>query len=325
MFQIQESQLIMTPFFSIIIPLYNKEKHIKATIESVLAQTFQDFEILVVNDGATDKSRRIVEGITDGRIQLFSIENQGVSYARNYGIEKASSNLIVFLDADDLWTTEHLENLKKLYETFPNCGLYATAYVKKSNQTIIPSVYQHISTIKNWMGIVDDYFKSSVINSVAWTSAVMIPKLIIDDVGNFNENITLGAGEDTDLWIRIAVKYPVAFSNKATAIHNLHSDNRISNSNTNLRQFIDLDVYENAAKSNPSLKKYLDLNRFSIAIQYKLVGNDEKAKHLIDAMNVANLNAKQRALLKLNRTGLKVALKVKSKLQNSGILWSSFR
>ncbi|MEO5788267.1 MAG: hypothetical protein ABIW77_15455, partial [Gelidibacter sp.] len=179
--------------------------------------------------------------------------------------------------------------------------------------------------IKNWMGIVDDYFKSSVINSVAWTSAVMIPKSIIDDVGNFNENITLGAGEDTDLWIRIAVKYPVAFSNKATAIHNLHSDNRISNSNTNLRQFIDLDVYENAAKSIPSLKKYLDLNRFSIAIQYKLVGNDIKAKQLIDRIDDANLNKKQRALLKLNSTGLKLALKVKSKLQNIGILWSSFR
>lgn len=315
----------MTPFFSIIIPLFNKEKHIKATIESVLAQTFQDFEIIVINDGSTDASLAHVEAIKDNHIQLFSIKNQGVSHARNYGIEKSDTDLIVFLDADDYWETNHLENLKALYTAFPNCGLYATAYFKKSNRTIIPSAYKNIPTTENWMGIVTDYFESSRVNSIAWTSAVMIPKSIIEQVGNFNENITLGAGEDIDLWIRIALKYPVAFSNKVTAIHNLHSENRISNSNTNERKFIDLDGYENASKSNPSLKKYLDLNRFSIAIQYKLVGNAEKAKQLIAKIDDANLNKKQRALLKLNRSGLKLALKIKNRLQHSGILWSSFR
>ncbi|MEO8773837.1 MAG: glycosyltransferase family A protein [Gelidibacter sp.] len=315
----------MSPFFSIVIPLYNKENQVKSTIESVLAQTFQDFEIIVINDGSTDESENVVERIKEDRIRLFNIKNQGVSHARNYGITKANSELIVFLDADDLWETNHLENLKALYESFPNCGLYATAYVKKSNNTTIPSVYPKITTTKKWMGIVEDYFESSSVNSIAWTSAVMIPKSIVEIIGNFNENITLGAGEDIDLWIRIALKYPVAFCNKVTAIHNLSADNRISNSNTNLRQFIDLDVYEEAAKSNASLKKYLDLNRFSIAIQYKLAGNTEKSKNMIEKMDANNLNTKQRSLLKLNRTALKVALKIKNSLQNSGILLSSFR
>lgn len=313
------------PFFSIIIPLYNKEKHIQATLESALAQTFQDFEIIVVNDGSTDKSKIMVEGIRDDRIKLFNIQNQGVSHARNYGIEKASSNLLVFLDADDLWRSNHLENLKELYTAFPNCGLYATAYLKKNGKIIIPTVYNMIPSAENWMGIVADYFESSTIDSIAWTSAVMIPKSIIETVGDFDETITLGAGEDTDLWIRIALKYPVAFSKKITAIYNLHTDNRISNSNTNQRKFIDLDVYENQAKSNPGLKKHLDLNRFSIAIQYKLVGNHEKAKNLIDKIDDGNLTKKQRTLLKLNRTALKVAMKIKRKLHNSGILLSSFR
>ncbi|MBJ7879251.1 glycosyltransferase family 2 protein [Gelidibacter salicanalis] len=315
----------MRPFFSIIIPLYNKENHIKSTLEHVLAQTFKDFEIIVINDGSTDKSKTVVERIKDDRLKLLNIKNQGVSHARNYGIEKASSNLIVFLDADDLWRNNHLTNLKALYTAFPNCGLYATAYQKKNNKITISSVYNHISSTKNWMGIVDNYFESSVVNSIAWTSAVMIPKSIFETIGNFNENITLGAGEDTDLWIRIALKYPVAFSTKVTAIYILHSDNRISKSNTSLRQFLDLDVYENEANCNASLKKYLDLNRFSIAIQYKLAGNPNKAKSLIDKIDATNLNTKQRSLLKLNSTALKCLLNIKNRLQNSGILLSSYK
>ena len=87
------------PVFSIIIPLYNKEKYIQNTIESALHQTFTDFEIIVVNDGSTDSSLAIVEQIEDSRIKIFSTKNGGVSKARNYGIEKAQSDLIAFLDS----------------------------------------------------------------------------------------------------------------------------------------------------------------------------------------------------------------------------------
>lgn len=312
-------------FFSIIIPLYNKEKHIKATIESALGQTFRDFEIIIVNDGSTDGSSDVVENFKDSRIKLFSIENQGVSHARNFGIDKATSDLIVFLDADDIWRNDHLENLKSLYNVFPHCGLYATAYLQKKGKVIIPSVYKNVPSEGQWQGIVTDYFESSTINSIAWTSAVMIPKYILENVGTFDENITLGAGEDIDLWLRIALEHPVAFSNKVTSIYNLHTENRISNSNTLARQFIDLDVYEAAAKSNPSLKKYLDLNRFSIALQYKLIGDSKKAKSLVSKIDASSLNTKQRTLLKLNKTALKIVINLKSRLQHSGIFLSSFR
>lgn len=313
----------MNCFCSIIIPLYNKEKHIQTTIASVLAQTLQDFEIIIVNDGSTDGSKNAVETFTDQRIKVFDIENRGVSYARNYGVEQASSDLIVFLDADDVWKQNHLENLRTLFEQFPNCGLYASAYLKKDKEINIPSVFNTIPTIKNWRGIVEDYFEGCYIDSIAWTSAAMVPKIVLNELGGFNINYDMG--EDIDLWIRIALKFPVAFSNQVTAIYNLNADNRISNSNTNLKQFIDLDSYEEAAKSNSSLKKYLDLNRFSIAIQYKMVGNREKTKSLINKIDLNNLNSKQRALLKLNRTALKLALHIKSGLHNSGILLSSFR
>lgn len=315
----------MRPYISVVISLYNKEKHIQSTIESVLAQSFVDFEIVVVNDGSKDDSEAVVKSISDTRIRFYSQENQGVSAARNFGIEKAKADLIAFLDADDYWYPNHLDTLKTLHDTFPNCGLYASAYVKQFNAVRIPSIYKNILTTPNWMGVVADYFESSQINSIAWTSAVMIPKKVFATIGTFDTNITLGAGEDTDLWIRIALQYEVAFCNTVTAIHNLHSDNRISNANTNLRQFINLDAYEYAAHSKPSLKSYLDLNRFAIAKQYKLVGNHHKAKEVIAKIDLNNLNWKQQLLLKMNSTLLRISVKAQLLLRNLGINLSSFK
>ncbi|AXP81729.1 Putative glycosyltransferase EpsH [Mariniflexile rhizosphaerae] len=315
----------MTPYFSVVISLYNKEKHIQSTIESVLAQSFVDFEIVVVNDGSTDNSEAIVRSINDKRIQIYSQENKGVSAARNLGIEKAKAELVAFLDADDYWYPNHLETLKTLYKILPNCGLYATAYVKQFNTVKINSIYKNIPTTPNWMGIVADYFESSQINSIAWTSAVMIPKKVFDTIGNFDTKITLGAGEDTDLWIRVGLKYDVGFCNTVTAIHNLHSDNRVSNTNTNMRQFINLDAYEATAHSKPSLKKYLDFNRYSIAKQYKLVNNNLKARELISKIDFNNLNWKQQLLLKMNNQLLRIFIKVKLLLRNLGCNLSSYK
>ena len=315
----------MKPYISIIIPLYNKEKHIKDTLDSVWSQSFADFEVIVVNDGSTDGSLQEVNSIDDKRLKVFTTENQGVSQARNYGISKANADLIAFLDADDIWFEHHLQDLKDLHKQFPDCGMYCKAYDKKNGSHLIKSKFNNIPENSPWKGIVDDYFKSSVVNSIAWTSAVMIPKSTFENVGVFDSKITLGAGEDTDLWIRIALQYPVAFSNKVSAIHQLHSDNRISNSNTNIRQFINLDNYNKQSKTNPSLKHYMDLNRYAIAIQYKLVGNSEKAETLINGINLKSLNKKQRFLLSQPTVILKTLFKLKHILKHLGIHLSSFR
>ena len=100
--------------FSIVIPLYNKELSISNTIQSVLDQTFQNFEIVIVNDGSTDNSVKEVEEFDDKRIRLIHQKNQGVSAARNRGIEEAKYEWVAFLDADDLWMKEHLEEYAKV-------------------------------------------------------------------------------------------------------------------------------------------------------------------------------------------------------------------
>lgn len=309
----------MNPHFSIVIPLYNKANYIARTLHGVLNQTYTDFEIIIVNDGSTDNSLEVAESFKDERIRIFSTKNKGVSAARNFGIEKARYNYIAFLDADDIWKNNHLELLNTLLNKFPNCGMYCMAYAKKHSKLTYPAVYNGIPKIDGWMGLVEDYFESSLKNAIAWTSATMIPKKILESEKGFNEKITLGAGEDTDLWIRIALKHPVAFYNTITAFHNLEAENRITKSNTNDRKFIDLDKYESYAKSNKSLKKYLDSNRFAIGLQYKLVGNNDKANVYYGKINLESLNKKQHFLIKLNSFTLKIFKFIQNTLRFLGI------
>ena len=181
----------MKPYFSIVIPLYNKEKHVKDTLNSVWSQSFKDFEVIVVNDGSTDDSLKIVNSITDARLNIFSTKNIGVSHARNYGISKANTEFIVFLDADDIWLNHHLQDLKDLQEEFPNCGMYCKAYDKKNEHGIITSNYKNIPSKSSWKGVIEDYFYSSSMSSIAWTSAVMIPKSIFETLVNSIRHTTL--------------------------------------------------------------------------------------------------------------------------------------
>ena len=113
---------------SVIIPLYNKEKQIAHTLRSVLNQTYQDFEVVIVNDGSTDCSVSEVEKVGDSRIRLVHQKNGGVSAARNKGIEEAKYELLAFLDADDEWKLEYLETQYNLFEKYPMCSVYACNY-----------------------------------------------------------------------------------------------------------------------------------------------------------------------------------------------------
>ncbi|MFD2433455.1 glycosyltransferase family 2 protein [Mesonia maritima] len=104
------------PFFSVVIPLFNKENHIYDTLTYILNQTFPDFEVIVVNDGSTDNSSNIVENFSDSRIRLFHQENQGASVARNFGISRAQSKYIALIDADDIWYSTHLEEFTRVFK-----------------------------------------------------------------------------------------------------------------------------------------------------------------------------------------------------------------
>ena len=115
--------------YSIVIPLYNKEKYIARAIKSVLAQTYQEFEIIVINDGCTDNSANEVAMFDDDRIKIINQVNAGVSAARNRGILEAKQSFIAFLDADDEWYPDYLESIANLQGAYPECQVFATSYI----------------------------------------------------------------------------------------------------------------------------------------------------------------------------------------------------
>jgi len=214
------------PEVSVVIPLYNKAPYIERALRSVLAQTFQDFEIIIIDDGSTDDGAEIVKGILDARIRLIQQKNAGVSAARNRGIAESSFDLIAFLDADDEWKRDFLETVLRLKRNFPEAGAFATAYEIR---------HRHVKTVPKfraipsppWEGLIPNYFRSALGQNPVCTSAVAIPKKVFDRVGNFPERVPLG--EDIDMWVRIALKHPIAFSWRVGAVYHMEATGRSCN------------------------------------------------------------------------------------------------
>ena len=221
---------------SIIIPLYNKQKSIYKTLESVLNQSFQDFEVLVINDGSTDSGGNIVSSISDERVRLINQDNLGVSAARNRGIKEAKYEWIAFLDADDLWQVNHLEEIYKMMSLFPNNKVYVTSFEYSDGR----NVFKHKKDTSVFK--IENYFKEVLKENLIWTSIVVLHSDCIKEVGDFNVN--LNRGEDLDLWLRLAKNFDIIKSEKVTAIYNMEDTKSLSKMkstyNKSLLSIIDL-------------------------------------------------------------------------------------
>ncbi len=205
---------------SVVIPLYNKEQSIASTLQTVLKQTYQDFEIVIVNDGSTDYSVEEVTKVTDPRIRLIHQKNAGVSAARNRGIEEAKGEYIAFLDADDEWKPDYLKTQYELTQKYPECSIFACNYEFKDTQgKVTPTIIRKL-TFKGEDGILSNYFEvASCSHPPLWTSAVMIKKNVIQSIGGFPVGIK--SGEDLLTWARLVCKYHTAYTKISQAIYNL--------------------------------------------------------------------------------------------------------
>lgn len=205
--------------FSVIIPLYNKEKYIAHTLQSVLDQTFHDFEIIIVNDGSTDESVKEVEKFHDERIRLVEQTNAGVSAARNRGIEEAKYDLIAFLDADDLWEIDFLQTAFELHEHYPRCDIFALNYkIMTAEETFHSPIINGIPTSFHH-GIIQDYFKiASQSDPLICSISVVIKKESLRGIGGFPVGIR--AGEDLLTWAKLAVQFDIAYTKEQKAIFN---------------------------------------------------------------------------------------------------------
>jgi glycosyltransferase involved in cell wall biosynthesis len=191
------------PQISVIIPAYNAERTIIETIQSVQQQTFQDFEIIVINDGSKDKTVELVQSIQDESVQIFSYENGGLPVARNRGISHATSEFIAFLDADDLWTADKLQLQLTALQQNPKAGVaYSwTCFMDVDEQgkplSFLPSPrYSFAGNVYEKL-LVSDFIHSG--------SNTLIRREAIESTGEFDP--TLKSCEDWDYWLRLAAHW----------------------------------------------------------------------------------------------------------------------
>lgn len=194
---------------SVVIPAYNAMQYLPQTVESILKQTFSDFEVIIVNDGSTDDIETWVHtSVNDPRFRLISQENQGTAGARNTGIKHSQGEFIAFLDADDLWHPRKLEEQVRKLRAHPGAGLAYTwlQYADESgtrNGRIVKSSFQG----NVWKQL-------TAFNFVGCGSNAMIRRTCFEAVGNFDQSLDSYV-EDWDMWLRIAKQYPFAVVKKS--------------------------------------------------------------------------------------------------------------
>ena len=237
---------------SVVIPLYNKEKSVRATLESVRAQSYTDWECIVVDDGSTDKSLEVAEQfkILDLRFKVLSQQNAGVSAARNAGIMAAKGEYVAFLDGDDLWDKDFLKELARLMEDYPGKSIYGIGCEKMFGDKIPDEeegkTYYRGESRWGW-------------NTMAYTgSSACVNKKDAIEVGLFDTHMT--HGEDYDLWWHLQLKNGGACYTKPFAYYRQDAENRAMLRVVPLEKFFIsyMDKFEEAREKDREFRKFYD-------------------------------------------------------------------
>jgi glycosyltransferase involved in cell wall biosynthesis len=241
---------------SVVIPLYNKEKSIRATLESVCAQTYTDWECIVVDDGSTDNSVSVVESIiakckmsnVKCKIQLFSKPNGGVSSARNFGIKKSRGEYVAFLDGDDIWDKDFLKTMVELIEEYPGKSVYGLGceQIRRGEKPLLENSYYRGEA--TW-----DYA------TMAFTgSSACVNKADAMAVGLFDTRMT--HGEDLDMWWRLMLLHGGASDLRPYAYYIQDAENRAMHREAPLEKHIPyyIDKYACAREKDPKFHRFFD-------------------------------------------------------------------
>jgi glycosyltransferase involved in cell wall biosynthesis len=202
------------PLFSVVVPLYNKAQHITRTLQSVFAQTCQDFEIVVVDDGSTDRSADVVNALEDPRLHLIQVPNGGVSAARNRGIAAAQGRWVAFLDADDWYHPSHLATLASAIRACPDANMVASGF-RNIDEDKLASFLGWAAEPDQPLERITDLPSRWMYAAVFFTSSVAVQRAVLNAV---QPCFVVGEshGEDLDLWFRLAEQGPVAYMPQAT-------------------------------------------------------------------------------------------------------------
>ncbi len=241
---------------SVILPTYNRANYIRQAAQSVLGQTYAALELIIIDDGSTDETEKVLEDIRrDSRVRYISQNNSGAANARNHGLKLANGEYVAFIDSDDIWQKEKLEEQIYVMKALPQIGLVCSDFAARKNNVEI-----EISHIRNYFDVFNTYnlklgdifsdrlkidervsvlegvgevfwgyiYETMIFGNIILTSTCLCRASIFKEVGVFNTSYpTL---EDYDLFLRITEKYPIAFIDKNLIIYQ-YSDNQLSGEN----------------------------------------------------------------------------------------------
>lgn len=246
-----------SPFFSVIIPTYNRASFIEATIQSVLNQTFQDFEVIVVDDGSTDSTEEIVARFASKKIRYFKKRNEERGAARNFGVAKATSTYVTFLDSDDILYQNHLQTAFQQIQLHPHHKVFHLGYEIRNEGGQVLNQISKLGTINrallsgNPMSCVGVFLQSQVAKE-----------------NPFNEDRLLAGLEDWEAWLRIGAKYKFVAVNGITACLIEHSCRSVSSASQE-KLVLKMNAFILCVKLNQQLKlAYRDKLEYVVASVY---------------------------------------------------------
>lgn len=292
--------------FSVVIPLFNKFETIVGTIESILSQSYQAKQIIVVDDGSIDGGGELLVATFGERIELIRQENRGVSAARNAGIARAAGDYIAFIDADDFWAPHFLEELVLLHNDYPSIGLLASSYQYVDGPDLYTSPKIRGRGRQLGRGQMNNFFAMAANGDLPFNaSSVAIKNALITQLGGFPEGEWMG--EDQCVWSRIALHSTIAYSPRALSFYNRSAGNRAcaaSPPQTECPFSLRLNTYINnvaiSAKLHRHITAYMAAHLIQLADRNIVAGQLSAAETLLsDARCLKKPIKRLRSLLRL--------------------------
>jgi glycosyltransferase involved in cell wall biosynthesis len=274
------------PLVSIIVPVYNGTKYLERTVKTLVGQSYENFELLLINDGSTDNSNDLIVKLasSDNRIKPLNKVNGGIANARNYGIKHAKGEFVAFCDQDDFWLPEKLTRQIPLFEN-KKVGLVYSYSIKEFTFPISKKV---IVSKNNGRGKV---FNSLVFENLVPTCSVVVRKSVFDQAGLFNEKRELMGVDDWDVWLRCSLVTDFDFVDEALAIHVFHGQN--FSSNNKVMHMAELFCLK-------ELKIFVNFNNIQLTENWDLIERSIHLKYYKDYLNESLFSLAEKSLQDAN-------------------------
>lgn len=288
----------------VVFSIHDQLQALGRAMSSVLSQDVQDFELLVVDSGSSSLADEVLKNYTDKRISYKLVDGGNRQAARNAGIDHAKANgfkTIAFLDAEDYWTPDHLSTVQRLSKSFADANVFATSYSIKSGRRNKAPQFSNFKIPDDQ--VIDHFFRHNFKNVLLTASTFAVKTSVFEELDGFETEFTHGS--EVDLWIRLGMHAKIAFSFHKTCVR----DETVRYAGPSVpvaqRQFVDLDQYEQFTEEHDGLKKFLDLNRFSLSLAHRLENDIRTAVAYQQKIDSDSLTKQQRKLLEMSRLELK--------------------